>query len=113
MTAAHFYFAFMICGMVPLVVVHFLCRKIVTRYPEVMPDDKQRSWYLWAEAAMAFSCAGMLWYMYAILGYMVTFCATQPLLGAVAHVPWIVGTYAVLLARLRHLGRLVEQVQAT
>lgn len=111
MTAAHIYFALMICSMVPLVVVHLLCREIVARYAAIMPDTKQRNRYRWAELAMAFSCVAMLWYMWIILDYMVTFCATTPFLGALAHMPWIVGTYGVLLAKLRHLGRLIEQVK--
>lgn len=112
MAAAHLYFALMICGMGPLVVVHLLCREIVARYADIMPDDTQRNRYRWAELAMAFTCLGMLWYMWLILDYMVSFCATAPVLGALSHMPWIVGTYAVLLAKLRHLGRLIEQVKA-
>ena len=101
----------MICGMVPLVVVHLLCREIVARYEAIMPDDKQRNRYRWAELAMAFACVAMLSYMWIILDYMITFCATTPLLGLLAHVPWILGSYAVLLAKLRHLARLIEQVK--
>ncbi|MGC3940450.1 hypothetical protein ACOTTU_21830 [Roseobacter sp. EG26] len=111
MTAAHIYFASMVLGMLPLTVVHLLCREIVARYPGIMPDTKQRNRYRWAELAMAFTCLAMLWYMWVILDYMVTFCATTPTLGLLAHVPWIVGTYAVLLAKTRHLGRLIAQVR--
>ena len=55
----------------------------------------------------------MLWYMWVILDYMVTFCATTPVLGAMAHLPWIGGTFGVLLAKLRHMWRLMEQVKQT
>lgn len=112
MTAAHIYFAAMLLTMLPLTVVHLLCREIVARYPLIMPDTKQRNRYRWAELAMAFTCLAMLWYMWVILGYMVTFCATTPALGALAHLPWIVGTVGVLLAKLRHMGRLLEQIKA-
>ena len=112
MTAAHIYFAAMVLGMLPLFSVHMLCREIVARYPQIMPDTKQRNRYRWAELAMAFTCLAMLWYMWVILDYMVTFCATTPVLGMLAHVPWIVGSFGVLLAKLRHLGRLIEQVKA-
>lgn len=111
MTAAHSYFALMILAMLPLTVVHVLCREIAGRYTGVMPDTKQRNRYRWAELAMAFTCLAMLWYMWVILDYMVTFCATTPVLGLMAHVPWIAGSYAVLLAKLRHMGRLIEQVR--
>ena len=83
----------------------------MARYANIMPDDTQRNRYRWAELAMAFTCLGMLWYMWLILDYMVSFCATTPTLGLLAHGPWIVGTYAVLLAKTRHLGRLIAQVQ--
>ncbi len=112
MTAAHLYFALMVLGMLPLTVVHLLCREIVARHPQIMPDTKQRNRYRWAELAMGFTCLAMLWYMWVILDYMVTFCATTPVLGMLAHVPWIIGTFGVLLAKTRHLGRLVDQVKA-
>ena len=36
MTAAHLYFALMVLGMLPLTVVHLLCREIVARHPQSM-----------------------------------------------------------------------------
>ncbi|WP_227271818.1 hypothetical protein [Roseobacter weihaiensis] len=112
MTAAHIYFALMILAMLPLAVVHMLCREVVARYPAIMPDTRQRNRYRWAELAMGVTCLAMLWYMWVILDYMVTFCATTPVLGMIAHLPWIIGSFAVLVAKTRHLGRLVEQVKA-
>jgi hypothetical protein len=111
MTAAHLYFAAMILSMLPLSVVNMLCREMVGRYPEIMADTRQRNRYRWAELWMGFTCLAMLFYMWVILDYMVTFCATTPVLGMLAHLPWIFGTYCVLIAKLRHLGRLIEQVK--
>lgn len=112
MTAAHLYFALMVAAMLPLTVVHLLCREVVARWPGIMPDTKQRNRYRWAELAMAATCLAMLFYMWVILDYMVTFCATTPGLGLMAHGPWLLGTGAVLLAKLRHLGRLIAQISA-
>ena len=112
MEAAHIYFALMILAMLPLAVVHWICRELVGRHPQIMPDTKQRNRYRWAEAAMGLTCLAMLWYMWVILDYMVTFCATTPALGLMSHSPWITGSYGVLVAKVRHLGRLVEQVKA-
>lgn len=53
----------------------------------------------------------MIWYMWITLDFMVTFCATQPFLGALGHWPWIFGTFRVLIAKLGHLERLVRQVR--
>ena len=64
MTAAELYFAAMVLGMLPLAVVHMLCREIVARYPQVMPDTKQRNRYRWAEMAMAFTA----WQCFGICG---------------------------------------------
>jgi hypothetical protein len=50
--------------------------------------------------------------MWTILDYMVTFCATTPVLGMMAHVPWIVGSFAVLGAKTGHLMRLRAQAAA-
>lgn len=112
MTAATLYFALMILFMMPLAAVHLICRELVKRYPAIMPDNTQRDRYRWAELAMAFTCLAMIWYMWMILDFMVTFCATQPLLGLLAHMPWIVGTLAVLGAKLGHMSRLIEQIKA-
>ena len=111
MTAAHIYFYAMATLMVPLACVHMLCRDVVKKNPQIMPDNTQRDRYRWAELAMAFTCLTMLWYMWVILDYMVTFCATTPALGLMAHVPWIFGTACVLVAKTGHLARLGEQVR--
>ena len=111
MTAADLYFAAMLIVMLPLAVVHLWCRDIVKRFPQIMPDETQRDRYRWAEMAMAFTCLAMLFYMWMILDFMVTFCATTPLLGALAHGPWILGTLAVLVAKIGHLRRLSAQAR--
>lgn len=111
MTAAHFYFACMVFIMLPLAVVHLLCRDVVKKHDYIMPDNTQRDRYRWGELAMAFTCLAMLFYMWMILDFMVTFCATQPALGALAHVPWIVGTVCVLGAKTGHLMRLRAQAK--
>lgn len=112
METAHIYFAAMVLGMLPLASVHAICRGIVKRYPHVMPDDRQRDRYRHSELAMGLTCLAMLWYMWLILPFMVTFCATDPFAGFVSHMPWIVGTYAVLCAKTWHLKRLLDQVSA-
>ena len=112
METAHLYFAAMAVLMIPLIFVHYLCIRVTGLHPGIMPDDLQRARYRLTELAMGLTCAAMLWYMLAILDYMVTFCATDPLAGAIAHGPWIAGTGAVLLAKTRHLYRLIEQVRA-
>jgi hypothetical protein len=109
MTAAYVYFGLMLALMLPLTVVHMWCRDLVKKNPHIMPDNTQRDRYRWGEMAMAFTCLTMLFYMWMILDFMVTFCATAPLLGAVAHVPWIVGTAGVLGAKVGHLMRLKAQ----
>ena len=111
MTAAHVYLAIMACLMLPLALVHMRCRDLVKQHPYIMPDNTQRDRYRWAELAMAFTCLAMIWYMWRILDFMVTFCATQPLAGAIAHVPWIVGTAGVLGAKIGHLMRLQTQAR--
>ncbi|MEO0370468.1 MAG: hypothetical protein AAF231_03340 [Pseudomonadota bacterium] len=110
MTAALFYFLIMAALMLPLTGVHLWCRGIVKQHPQIMPDHIQRDRYRWAELAMAFTCLAMIWYMWMILDFMVTFCATQPLLGMLAHVPWILGTACVLVAKIGHLQRLRAQI---
>lgn len=109
MTAAHLYFALMAGLMLPLAGVHLICRDIVKKHSYIMPDNTQRDRYRWAELAMAFTCLAMVFYMWVILDYMVTFCATTPQLGALAHGPWIVGTAGVLGAKTGHLLRLRAQ----
>lgn len=112
MTAAHIYFALMVLAMVPLTFVHFLCWRVTGLHPGIMPDNRQRQRYRWSEVAMGTTCMAMLWYMWLTLPFMVTFCATQPLEGALAHIPWIMGTATVLVTKTRHLYRLIEQVRA-
>lgn len=109
MTAAHVYFALMTGLMLPLAGVHLYCRDLVKKHSYIMPDNTQRDRYRWAELAMAFTCLTMIFYMWVILDYMVTFCATTPWLGVLAHVPWIVGTTSVLGAKIGHLMRLRAQ----
>lgn len=99
----------MLALMIPLAGVHLWCRDIVKKYPGIMPDNTQRDRYRWAELAMAFTCLAMLFYMWMILDFMVTFCATQPFWGAVAHMPWIMGSAGVLGAKTGHLMRLKAQ----
>lgn len=111
MPVAYLYFGVMILLMTPLIFVHVLCTVVTGKYPGIMPDNGQRWRYQQAEGGMALSCLAMLWYMAQILGIMVTFCATYPLVGLIAHMPWIAGTGAVLVLKTRHLMRLVEQVR--
>lgn len=113
MTAAHLYFAAMILTMLPLAIVHLICWQVVKRHPTIMPDDEQRAWFMWGEVAMASACLAMLFYMWMVLPFMVSFCATSPVQGAIAHMPWIVITGCVLTAKTRHLWRLMNQVKAT
>ena len=109
METAHIYFACMVVLMVPLILVHLSCWRVVDRYPHIMPDDTQRSRYGWSEIVMAATCAAMIWYMWLILPFMVTFCATDFWGGFNAHAPWIIGTFGVLVFKTRHLSRLVSQ----
>jgi hypothetical protein len=106
---AHIYFALMLLAGLPLIAIHALCWNIVRKYPDIMPDQKQRERYALSELAMGGMCAGGLWFMWMILGYMVTFCATTPVLGFIAHVPWIAFMWLSLLTKARHLMRLVQQ----
>lgn len=53
------------------------------------------------EYTAAMSCAAMLWFMWLILPIMEAMCATNPTGAAVAHIPWIIATGAVLLAKMR------------
>jgi hypothetical protein len=109
METAHIYFALMLVAGLPLIAVHAICWNVVRKYPKIMPDDKQRNRYALSELAMGGMCAGGLWFMWMILGYMVTFCATTPVLGLIAHVPWIAFMWLSLLTKTRHLMRLVQQ----
>ncbi len=110
MEDALIYFLVMAALMIPLSVVHMMCRHIVKKAPSLMPDKEQRDHYRWGELTMAFTCLAMVFYMWMILDYMITFCATMPLLGAVAHMPWILGTAAVLVTKTMHLMRLRIQM---
>ena len=110
MDTAHLYFAAMVLTMLPLTVVHLICWQVVNLHPVVMPDDNQRAWFKWSEVAMASTCLAMLWYMWMLLPWMVSICATDPFVGALAHGPWIALTACVLWAKLNHLRRLVQQV---
>lgn len=113
MEAAHIYFGLMTLAMLPLAWVHWECRKIVGEHPRIMPDETQRDRFRWMEIAMAFTCVVTIFYMWMILDFMVTFCATQPRDGFIAHMPWIVGGYAVLVAKAGHLMRLRAQAGST
>lgn len=110
MTAALIYLLIMVALMLPLAIVHLWCRDLVKKHPYIMPDNTQRDRYRWAELAMAFTCLTMIFYMWMILDFMVTLCATQPILGAIAHVPWILGTACVLGAKIGHGFRLKAQI---
>lgn len=111
MEIAHIYFGAMIVLMMPLIVVHLICWQVVKRFPDIMPDDKQRHRYMFSELAMALACITMLWYMWILLPWMVSICGTNPVLGIVSHMPWIAATACVLLGKARHLWRLLAQVQ--
>lgn len=111
MSAAYVYFFFMVLLMTPLAIVHWRCRSVVGNFPKIMPDSTQRDRYRWGELAMAFTCVAMMWYMWLVLDFMVTFCATQPVLGFVTHAPWILGTLCVLAAKNGHLRRLQMQAE--
>ena len=111
MTSAQLYFALMVLMMVPLSFVHFLCFRVVGLHPGIMPNDLQRRRYRLSELAMGLTCAAMVWYMWMVLDYMVTFCATDPVAGALAHVSWVLGTAVVLVAKTRLLYRLIEQIK--
>lgn len=112
MTTASVYFFAQLVLMGPLVLVHYLCIRVTALRPFIMPDNGQRWRYQWAEGAMGIACLAMLFYMWTVLPIMVAFCATQPVLGFIAHMPWIVMTGVVLITKLRHLGRLREQATA-
>jgi hypothetical protein len=47
--------------------------------------------------------------MWAIIDFMVTFCATQPVEGFIAHMPWIGLAFIVLVTKAGHLQRLRNQ----
>ncbi|MEO0568299.1 MAG: hypothetical protein AAF066_11245 [Pseudomonadota bacterium] len=111
MTAALAYFIAMLAFMVPLIGVHVLCIVVTGRHNGIMPDNGQRWRYQRAEGAMAATCVAMLWYMGSILDIMVTFCASYPIAGLIAHLPWIIGTGFVLVFKTHHLMRLIEQVK--
>lgn len=112
MTAAHICFALMVLPGRLLIAIHVLCWSVVRKYPGIMPDDKQCDRYALSELVMGGMCAGVLWFEWRILGYMVIFCATTPLLGMLAHIPWIAFIWLSLLTKARHLMRLIEQVEA-
>jgi len=77
-----------------------------------MPDQVLRDRYIWGElAAMTSACIAMLWYMLLLLPWMMSICATDPLRGAIAHLPWIFMAACVLLAKTRYLWRLLVQVK--
>ena len=103
---AYVYFYLMLLIMLPLTWVHWECRRVVGKTPDIMPDATERDRYRWAELAMAFTCLAMLFYMNQILPQMVTFCATNPVDGFIAHAPWIFGTCCILIAKTGHLMRL-------
>lgn len=109
MEAAYIYFGLMALAMLPLAWAHWECRGIVKRFPKIMPDETQRDRFRWMELAMAFTCVVTIFYMWMILDFMVTFCATQPREGFMAHMPWIVGAFCVLGAKIGHLMRLRAQ----
>jgi hypothetical protein len=109
MTAAYIYFGLMLTLMLPLAFVHMWCRDVVKLAPQIMPDSVRRDRFRYMELAMVAACLTVIWYMWAILDYMVTFCATSPAEGAIAHMPWIVLALVVLLTKVGHLMRLMAQ----
>jgi hypothetical protein len=111
MEAAQIYFSLMTLAMILLATVHIWCRSLVKGFPQIMPDEIQRDRFRWMELAMAVTCVLTIWYMWMVLDYMVTFCATSPREGFIAHMPWIVGAFAVLGAKTGHLMRLRGQAQ--
>ena len=92
-----------------LIGVHLLCRRITFLHPKVMPDVQQRQKYRHAEAAMATACAAMIWYGAWLLRDMIAICAVDPMLGYISHGPWILATWGVLITKVQHLYRLIEQ----
>jgi len=110
MELAHILFGLMAVPMVLLIGVHLLCRRLTFWHPRIMPDAIQRRWYRRSEGTMAYTCAAMVWYGWALLPLMVSFCATDPQWGIIAHAPWIIGQWAVLFAKAAHLKRLIAQV---
>ena len=111
METAHIYFALMVLTMLPIAVVHLLCRRITYWHPDIMPDKEQRRTYRQTKASMAAACIAALWFMWSILGVMVTFCATMPVWGFVTHIPWIAAMALALYHETRHFQRLMQQVR--
>lgn len=74
-------------------------------------NSDQRAWYRRTEAAKAGECLAMLWYMWLVLPFMVSFCATQPRDGMMAYLPWIGYAAVALFAKALQLLRLRAQVR--
>jgi len=112
MTLVNFYLFAMIATMVTLTIVHIICRFIVREYPDIMPDREQRYWFNAAEVSMAMMCLSGLWFMWYVWDFMVHICTTDPLAGALMHMPWVIGGLCAAVCKSMHLKRLLGQVKA-
>lgn len=97
MEAAYIYFGLMAVSAVLTVCVMVWIRVL------------QGEGFVFLDFATAIYHIGGLWFMWMILDFMVTFCATQPRDGFIAHMPWIVGAFCILGAKIGHLMRLRAQ----
>lgn len=109
MPLADILFYIMAFGMGLLMLVHWGCNRAPKRSPHIMPDASQRDKFRFAEWAMLSACGSATFYMWMILDRMRPECAADPVWAIVAHGPWILTMYVVLIAKFGHLTRLWAQ----
>ena len=92
--------------------VHFLCTRMLRWYPDTQPDENLRrsetKMHLWMMAG----CLTAVNYMWIYLEPMRALCATDPVQGMVAHVPWVIAMWLMLFSALRHFRHQLMKVRA-
>ena len=104
-TSAYIYFALMAFALIWKAVTHAFCAWNMNTYRKLHVDEALRSLSRDMHGWMAGMALTMLWLHWVVLDYMVTFCATVPVLGFLAHMPLIVALYGQALNATAHPKR--------
>ena len=111
MITAYTYFAVISLALLWKAVVHTFCSWNMNTYRSLHVDEGLRTLARDMHVFMALMSLTMLWFHWMILDFMVTFCATMPWLGFVAHFPIILVVYFQAVNATRHLKRQRDMIK--
>lgn len=103
--SAYVYFVAMATACTIKGVAHFFQAWNLNTFRMLHTDEELRTLARDTHGGHFFGALSMIWFHWMILDYMVTFCATQPLEGAISHVPQIVFVWFVAYKSVMHLKR--------